>query len=106
MDEARRRFMITAEVLAEITDAATLRRAALDRVAEAAFVADSDHSDDQVRAAERDAVQADVATALSWLLDADAIVEHAVGAEVVGSTVSVAEGKGEGGDSARAGAEA
>ncbi len=105
MDEARPRFMITAEVLVEITDVATLRGAALDRVAEAAFVADSDHSDDQVRAAERDAVQADVATALSWLVDADAIVEDAVGAEVVGSTVSVAEGKDEREDAAQAGAE-
>jgi hypothetical protein len=91
MDEARRRFMITAEVLVEVTDAAILRRVALDRVAEAGFVADGDRSADQVRAVERDAVHADVAAALDWVVDADAIVEDAAGAEVVGSTVSVHE---------------
>lgn len=89
MDEARRRFMITAEVLVEVTDAAILRRAALDRVAEAGFVADGDRSADQVRAAEHDDVHADVAAALGWVVNAEAIVEGAVGAEVVGSTTSV-----------------
>jgi hypothetical protein len=89
MDEARRRFMITAEVLVEVTDAATLRRKALERVAEAGFVADDDRNAEHVRAAEHDNVQADVAAALDWVVDADAIVEDAAGAEVVGSTVSV-----------------
>ncbi|WP_157752052.1 hypothetical protein [Actinoplanes derwentensis] len=93
MDEARRRFMITAEVLVEVTDAAILRRAALDRVAEAGFVADGDRSADQVRAAEHDDVHADVhadvAAALGWVVNADAILEDAVGAEVVSSTTSV-----------------
>jgi hypothetical protein len=91
MDEVRRRFMITAEVMVDVTDAATLRRAALDRVAEAGFVADEDRSVDQVRAAERDAVYADVTVALGWVVDIDGIVVDGVGAEVVGSTVSVAE---------------
>jgi hypothetical protein len=49
MGEARRRFVITAEVLVEVTDAAILRRAALDRVAEAGFVADGDRGLDEVR---------------------------------------------------------
>jgi hypothetical protein len=96
MDETPRRFMITAEVLVEVTDAATLRRAALDRVAEAGFVADGDRSADQVRAAERDAVHADVTAALDWVVDVDVIVGDGVGAEVVGSTVSVAEDEDEG----------
>ncbi|MEU4162943.1 hypothetical protein [Actinoplanes sp. NPDC026670] len=91
MDEARRRFTITAEVLVEVTDAAILRRAVLERVAEAGFVADGDRSADQVRAAERDAVHADDAAALDWVLYADAIVENVVGVEVVGSTVSIGE---------------
>ncbi|WP_157752047.1 hypothetical protein [Actinoplanes derwentensis] len=105
MDEARRRFMITAEVLVDVTDAATLRRAALDRVAEAGFVADEDRSVDQVRNAERDAVHADITAALDWVIDVDAIVIDGVGAEVIGSTVSVAEGEDEGSDAAGAGAE-
>ncbi|SDT80789.1 hypothetical protein [Actinoplanes derwentensis] len=91
MDEAQRRFMITAEVLVDVTDAAILRRAALDRVAEAGFVADEDRSVDQVRSAERDAVYADVTAALGWVVDVEAIVVDGVGAEVVGSTVSVAD---------------
>lgn len=105
MGEARRRFMITAEVLVDVTDAATLRSAALDRVAEAGFVADEDRSVDQVRNAERDAVHADITAALDWVIDVDAIVIDGVGAEVIGSTVSVAEGEDEGSDAAGAGAE-
>jgi hypothetical protein len=97
--------MITAEVMVDVTDAAALRRVALDRVAEAGFVADEDRSVDQVRAAERDAVYADVTAALGWVIDADAIVEDGVGAEVVGSTVSVAEGEDDGAAAAVAGAE-
>ncbi|WP_204299614.1 hypothetical protein [Actinoplanes campanulatus] len=89
MDEARRRFKITAEVLVEVADAAILREAALDRVAEAGFVANGDRGVDEVRAAERDAVRADVTASLDWVVDADAIVADAVGVEVVGSTVSV-----------------
>ena len=91
MDETRRRFVITAEVRVEVTDAAILRRTALDRVTEAGFVADGDRGVDEVRAVERDAVHADVAAALDWLVDADAIVQDVEGAEVVGSTVSVGE---------------
>jgi hypothetical protein len=105
MDEVRPRFMITAEVLVEITDAATLRRAALARVAEAGFVADGDRSADQVRAAERDAVHVDITAALDWVVDADAIVEDAAGTEVIGSTISVAEGEDERPDAAGAGTE-
>jgi hypothetical protein len=105
MDEARRRFVITAEVMVEVTDAATLRRAALDRVAEAGFVAYDDRSTDQIRNAERDAVHADITVALDWVVDAEAIVVDGVGAEVVGSTVSVAEDARDGADVAGAGTE-
>jgi hypothetical protein len=73
--------MITAEVLVEVTDAIILRTAALDRVAEAGFVAEGDRGVDEVRAAERYAVRADVAAALDRVVDADAIVEDAVGVE-------------------------
>jgi hypothetical protein len=93
MGERRRRFTITAEVTVEVTDVATLRKAALDRVAEAGFVAGGDRSVEQVRSDELRAVDADLAATFGWVTDADAIVEAGVGVEVIGSDMSVAEGE-------------
>jgi hypothetical protein len=45
-----------------------------------------------LRASETDDIQAALSAALHWVTDVDAIVEAGVGAEVVGSSVSVLEG--------------
>ncbi|GAA2535141.1 hypothetical protein [Winogradskya humida] len=91
MGERRRRFTITAEVTVDVTDVDTLRKAALDRVAEAGFVAHGDRSVDQTKAAEHDAVRDNVTAALDWVTDPDAIVQGGVGADVIGSTTSITE---------------
>ncbi|MEV6637760.1 hypothetical protein AB0M54_44225 [Actinoplanes sp. NPDC051470] len=84
----------------EVADAAVLQEAALSRVAEGTFVANGDRGPDEVLAAEREDVRGDTAAALSWVTDADAVVETGVGVEVVGSHLSIAEGDGgAGGDS-------
>lgn len=92
MGEGRRRFTIQAEVTVDVTDTEALRKAALGRVAEAQFVAHGDRSVDEIRNAETDDVQADLTAALDWVTDADAIVDAGIGAEVVGSSLSVVEG--------------
>ncbi len=80
MDRQVRRLTINAEVTVEVTDADALEAEALRRVAVAEFVADADHSVEDIRAAESDDVRGDVAAALSWpccSLSASAVVTTA-----------------------------
>jgi hypothetical protein len=100
MGERLRRFTIHSDVTVDVTDAAALEKAALHRVADAGFLADGDRTADEVRAAERDDMQTDLAAALDWVIYAEAIVETGVGVEVVGSTSSVVEGDEAGRDAA------
>lgn len=94
MDRQVRRLTINAKVTVEVTDAQALEAEALRRVAVAEFVADADHSVEEIRAAESADVRGDMAAALSWLTNEDAIVEAGAGVMVVGSTHEVVNGDG------------
>jgi hypothetical protein len=98
MGQRRRLFTISAEVTVEVTDAARVRKAALDQVEAAQFVSDAGRSPDEVRAEARDEIGEDTAAALSWITDADAIVLAGEGLEIVSSQHSIIEAGHGGGD--------
>ena len=91
MGQGQRRFKVNAELTVEVTDTAALEQTALGQVAATEFSREPGRSADEVRAAVRDDVRGDVAAALSWVTDADAIVVTDTGIQIVESTQTVVE---------------
>jgi len=91
MGQRRRLFTVSAEVTVEVTDVASLQRAALEQVEAVQFSPEADRSPDEVRAATRGEISRDASAALDWVTDADAMVVTNDGVEVLSSHHSITE---------------
>jgi hypothetical protein len=102
MAQARRRFKVNAEIIVEITDAGKLARAALHQVDDSVFAEEQGPDAQQTRAAARKEIRADVAAALEWVIEADAIFVTDDGLQFIESTESMIEMGAPGSDEAAA----
>ncbi|WP_433294311.1 hypothetical protein ACQP2F_32780 [Actinoplanes sp. CA-030573] len=91
MGQGGQQFTISAEVTVEVTDMAGLQQAALQRLNTTQFLPDDRRSADEVRADARDEIEEDIAAALDWVTDADAILTVVDGVQVTSSQISIGE---------------
>ncbi len=92
-----RRFQVSAEATVEVTDTVALQRAALEQIETTHFAPEPGRSLARVRAAVGEEVRGDVAAALGWAVDADAIVVTGDGVQVMESSQTIVELDGDAG---------
>ena len=91
MGKGVRRFKVEAELIVEVTDPKALTRKALEAVDATAFPAQGGQSGEEVHAAVRAEARDDVAAALEWLTDPDAMIITDAGLHVVESAHTIVE---------------
>jgi hypothetical protein len=91
MSQGQRRVKVSAEVIVEITDEAALEQAVLEELAVTQFSVGPGESLADIRTEAQQDVKGDPAGAVSWIANADDMIPDIPGAEVVGSSQTVAE---------------
>jgi hypothetical protein len=91
MSQGNRRFKVSAEVIVEVTDEAALEHLVLEQVDSAEFPVATGASLADVRAQVRQDAQGDLAGAVAWISNADAIIPDIPGVRIVHSTHTVVE---------------
>jgi hypothetical protein len=85
------RVKVTAELIVDITDAAVVRSAALAAIDQAQFSPDPDSTEDDARAAERERVTEDPASAVDWLVDTSGLLDATDGLTFVQGSHTIEE---------------